>query len=96
MEKVAKTELEQLAQQLHRPVMSLQAFSQLSSQDLAWLNQQLQRTLEHEDQKMNQSLYQTSFFSTLVVPRSIRGMESHDSTCGTGRNHQVGTYLEGH
>ncbi|ENX17614.1 hypothetical protein F895_00758 [Acinetobacter sp. CIP 64.2] len=62
MEKVAKTELEQLAQQLHRPVMSLQAFSQLSSQDLAWLNQQLQRTLEHEDQKMNQSLYQTPFF----------------------------------
>ncbi|ENX34539.1 hypothetical protein F889_01821 [Acinetobacter colistiniresistens] len=62
MEKVEKTELEQLAQQLHRPVMSLQAFSQLSSQDLAWLNQQLQRTLEHEDQKMNQSLYQTPFF----------------------------------
>lgn len=62
MEKMEKSELEQLAQQLHRPVMSLKAFSQLSPQDLVWLNQQLKHTLENEDQKMNQSLYQTSFF----------------------------------
>ncbi|EPF77404.1 hypothetical protein GCM10025882_17240 [Acinetobacter gyllenbergii] len=57
-----KSELEQLAQQLHRPVMSLKAFSQLTQQDLAWLNQQLQHTLANEDQKMDQSLYQTPFF----------------------------------
>lgn len=62
MEKTDKIELEQLAQQLHRPVMSLKAFSQLNPQELAWLNQQLQHTLEHEDQKMNQSLYQTPLF----------------------------------
>ncbi|ENX42715.1 hypothetical protein [Acinetobacter sp. NIPH 2100] len=62
MEKADKTELEQLAQQLHRPVMSLQAFSQLSNQDLSWLNQQLQQTIENEDKKLNQSLYQTPFF----------------------------------
>ena len=62
MEKIEKSELEQLAQQLHRPVMSLKAFSQLTQQDLTWLNQQLQHTLDNEDQKMNQSLYQTPFF----------------------------------
>ncbi|ENW81904.1 hypothetical protein F909_01593 [Acinetobacter sp. ANC 3929] len=62
MEKADKTELEQLAQQLHRPVMSLQAFSQLSNPDLIWLNQQLQQTIENEDKKLNQSLYQTPFF----------------------------------
>ncbi|WP_436899033.1 hypothetical protein [Acinetobacter gyllenbergii] len=62
MEKMEKSELEQLAQQLHRPVMSLKAFSQLTQQDLTWLNQQLQHTLDNEDQKMNQSLYQTPFF----------------------------------
>ncbi|ENW93138.1 MULTISPECIES: hypothetical protein [Acinetobacter] len=62
MEKADKTALEQLAQQLHRPVMSLQTFSQISNQDLVWLNQQLQQTIENEDKKLNQSLYQTPFF----------------------------------
>jgi hypothetical protein len=71
MEKVDKTELEQLAQQLHRPVMSLKAFSQLSQQDLAWLNQQLRQTIENEDQKMNQRLYQIPFFLRwLFKPKS--------------------------
>ncbi|EEH68172.1 hypothetical protein HMPREF0023_2277, partial [Acinetobacter sp. ATCC 27244] len=41
--------LEQLAQQLRRPVMSFQDFSQLSEQHLAWLNQQLQQTIEDEN-----------------------------------------------
>ncbi|USA47344.1 hypothetical protein NDN11_04260 [Acinetobacter sp. C26M] len=62
MEKADKTELEQLAQQLRRPVMSLQAFSQFSHQDLAWLNQQLQQAIKNEDQRMNRSVYQTPFF----------------------------------
>lgn len=71
MEKADKTELEQLAQQLHRPVMSLKAFSQLSQQDLAWLNQQLRQTIENEDQKMNQRLYQIPFFLRwLFKPKS--------------------------
>jgi hypothetical protein len=62
MENEDKKELAQLAQQLHRPVMSLKEFSQLSHQDLAWLNQQLQLAIEHEDRKMKRSLYQTPFF----------------------------------
>ncbi|MDO3664884.1 hypothetical protein ABE427_10170 [Acinetobacter higginsii] len=62
MEQADKTELERLAQQLHRPVMSLQPFSQLSNHDLAWLNQQLQQAIKNEDQKMNRSVYQTPFF----------------------------------
>jgi hypothetical protein len=71
MEKADKTELEQLAQQLHRPVMSLKAFSQLPQQDLAWLNQQLRQTIENEDQKMNQRLYQIPFFLRwLFKPKS--------------------------
>lgn len=71
MEKAEKTELEQLAQQLHRPVMSLKAFSQLSQQDLAWLNQQLRQTIDNEDQKMNQRLYQIPFFLRwLFKPKS--------------------------
>ncbi|MEB6676282.1 hypothetical protein [Acinetobacter haemolyticus] len=45
--------LEQLAQQLRRPVMSFQDFSQLSGQHLAWLNQQLQQTIEDENRKIN-------------------------------------------
>ncbi|MCU4388632.1 hypothetical protein [Acinetobacter haemolyticus] len=54
--------LEQLAQQLRRPVMSFQDFSQLSEQHLAWLNQQLQQTIEDENQKINQHLFQMPFF----------------------------------
>ncbi|MDF2416922.1 hypothetical protein ACG93T_02470 [Acinetobacter beijerinckii] len=62
MERADQTELEQLAQQLHRPVMSLKDFSHLSQQDLNWLNQQLQQTVEMENQKMNKSLFQMPFF----------------------------------
>ncbi len=54
--------LEQLAQQLRRPVMSFQDFSQLSGQHLAWLNQQLQQTIEDENRKINQHLFQIPFF----------------------------------
>ncbi|APR71040.1 hypothetical protein [Acinetobacter haemolyticus] len=54
--------LEQLAQQLRRPVMSFQDFSQLSGQHLAWLNQQLQQTIEDENRKINQHLFQMPFF----------------------------------
>ncbi|ATZ66661.1 MULTISPECIES: hypothetical protein [Acinetobacter] len=54
--------LEQLAQQLRRPVMSFQDFSQLSEQHLAWLNQQLQQTIEDENRKINQHLFQMPFF----------------------------------
>ncbi|EFF83333.1 hypothetical protein HMP0015_1192 [Acinetobacter haemolyticus ATCC 19194] len=54
--------LEQLAQQLRRPVMSFQGFSQLSEQHLVWLNQQLQQTIEDENRKINQHLFQMPFF----------------------------------
>ncbi|QBQ16882.1 hypothetical protein [Acinetobacter haemolyticus] len=54
--------LEQLAQQLRRPVMSFQDFSQLSEQHLVWLNQQLQQTIEDENRKINQHLFQMPFF----------------------------------
>lgn len=54
--------LEQLAQQLRCPVMSFQDFSQLSEQHLAWLNQQLQQTIEDENRKINQHLFQMPFF----------------------------------
>ncbi|WP_436861068.1 hypothetical protein [Acinetobacter haemolyticus] len=54
--------LEQLAQQLRRPMMSFQDFSQLSEQHLAWLNQQLQQTIEDENLKINQHLFQMPFF----------------------------------
>lgn len=62
MERADQTELEQLAQQLHRPVMGLKDFSHLSQQDLNWLNQQLQQKVEMENQKMNKSLFQMPFF----------------------------------
>lgn len=55
-------ELENLAQQLHRPVMSLKDFSLVSQQDLAWLNQHLKQTLEQENKKINQSLFKVPFF----------------------------------
>jgi hypothetical protein len=55
-------ELENLAQQLHRPVMSLKDFSLVSKQDLAWLNQQLKQTIEQENKKINQSLFKVPFF----------------------------------
>jgi GTPase involved in cell partitioning and DNA repair len=55
-------ELENLAQQLHRPVMSLKDFSLVSQQDLAWLNQQLKQTIEQENRKINQSLFKVPFF----------------------------------
>lgn len=55
-------ELENLAQQLHRPVMSLKDFSLVSQQDLAWLNQQLKQTIEQENKKINQSLFKVPFF----------------------------------
>ena len=55
-------ELENLAQQLHRPVMSLKDFSLISQQDLAWLNQQLKQTIEQENKKINQSLFKVPFF----------------------------------
>lgn len=54
-------ELENLAQQLHRPVMSLKDFSLVSQQDLAWLNQQLKQTIEQENKKINQSLFKVPF-----------------------------------
>lgn len=62
MEKINKTELEQLAQQLHRPITNLKDFSHLSEQDLSWLNQQLQQTVQQENQKINQHLFQMPFF----------------------------------
>ncbi|MDH0030762.1 MULTISPECIES: hypothetical protein [unclassified Acinetobacter] len=65
MEKMNQTELEQLAQQLHRPVMSLKDFSQLSEQDLNVLNQQLQQTIQRENRRINQSLFQMPFFLRL-------------------------------
>ena len=65
MEKMNQTELEQLAQQLHRPVMSLKDFSQLSEQDLNVLNQQLQQTIQQENRRINQSLFQMPFFLRL-------------------------------
>lgn len=55
-------ELENLAQQLRRPVMSLKDFSLVSQQDLAWLNQQLKQTIEQENKKINQSLFKVPFF----------------------------------
>lgn len=55
-------ELENLAQQLHRPMMSLKDFSLVSQQDLAWLNQQLKQTIEQENKKINQSLFKVPFF----------------------------------
>ncbi|ENV63702.1 hypothetical protein F949_01077 [Acinetobacter junii NIPH 182] len=55
-------ELEKLAQQLHRPVMSLKDFSLVSQQDLAWLNQQLKQTIEQENKKINQSIFKVPFF----------------------------------
>ena len=55
-------ELENLAQQLHRPVMSLKDFSLVSQQDLAWLNQQLKQTIKQENKKINQSLFKVPFF----------------------------------
>lgn len=55
-------ELENLAQQLHRPVMSLKDYSLVSQQDLAWLNQQLKQTIEQENRKINQSLFKVPFF----------------------------------
>ena len=55
-------EMENLAQQLHRPVMSLKDFSLVSQQDLAWLNQQLKQTIEQENKKINQSLFKVPFF----------------------------------
>ena len=55
-------ELENLAQQLHRPVMSLKDFSLVSQQDLAWLNQQLKQTIEQGNKKINQSLFKVPFF----------------------------------
>ncbi|MFW1940296.1 hypothetical protein [Acinetobacter junii] len=55
-------ELENLAQQLRRPVMSLKDFSLVSQQDLAWLNQQLKQTIEQENRKINQSLFKVPFF----------------------------------
>ncbi|WP_038343193.1 hypothetical protein [Acinetobacter sp. A47] len=67
MDKHYPAELEQLAQQLHRPVMSLKAFSQLSKQDLAWLNQQLEKTIQIEEQKLKQGLYQTPFFLRWLI-----------------------------
>ena len=65
MEKMNQTELEQLAQQLHRPVMSLKDFTQLSEQDLNVLNQQLQQTIQQENRRINQSLFQMPFFLRL-------------------------------
>lgn len=55
-------ELENLAQQLHGPMMSLKDFSLVSQQDLAWLNQQLKQTIEQENKKINQSLFKVPFF----------------------------------
>ncbi|AWA48625.1 hypothetical protein U4959_12050 [Acinetobacter junii] len=60
-------ELENLAQQLHRPVMSLKDFSLVSQQDLAWLNQQLKQTIEQENRKINQSLFKVPFFSKTFI-----------------------------
>lgn len=65
MEKMNQTELEQLAQQLHRPVMSLKDFSQLSEQDLNVLNQLFQQTIQQENRRINQSLFQLPFFLRL-------------------------------
>lgn len=62
MDPLNKSEIECLAQQLYRPVMSLKAFSQMSDRDLAWLNQKLSEAMQNEEKKMNQSLYQTPFF----------------------------------
>ncbi|MCH7336293.1 hypothetical protein [Acinetobacter sp. NIPH 2699] len=62
MEKAVQTDLEQLAQQIHRPVINLKDFSHLSAQELAWLNQQLQQTVLDENRKINQRLFQVPFF----------------------------------
>lgn len=73
MEKANKTELEQLAQQLHRPVMSLKDFAQVSEQDLALLNQQLQQKVQQENRKINQSLFRVPFFLRLFLkPKNNR------------------------
>lgn len=55
-------ELENLAQQLHRPVMSLKDFSLVSQQDLAWLNQQLKQTIEQENKKLIKVSLKFHFF----------------------------------
>ncbi|ESK55021.1 hypothetical protein [Acinetobacter tjernbergiae] len=62
MDQLHQSELEKLAQQLHRPVMSLKDFSYISEQDMNWLNQQLQQTVQSENQKINKSLFQMPFF----------------------------------
>ena len=55
-------ELENLAQQLHRPMMSLKDFSLVSQQDLAWLNQQLKQTIEQENKKLIKVSLKFHFF----------------------------------
>ena len=62
MDQQHKSELEKMAQQLHRPVMSFKGFKHVSEQDMNWLNQQLQRTIQLENQRINKSLFQMPFF----------------------------------
>ncbi|ENU25932.1 MAG: hypothetical protein LWW88_15210 [Acinetobacter sp.] len=62
MDQQHKSELEKMAQQLHRPVMSFKDFKHVSEQDMNWLNQQLQRTIQLENQRINKSLFQMPFF----------------------------------
>jgi hypothetical protein len=49
-------QLQQLAQQLKRPVMSLNEFSTLSDEQLAWLNQQVSKLCAREEAQLQQSL----------------------------------------
>ena len=60
-------ELENWAQQLHRPVMSLKDFSLVSQQDLAWLNQQLKQTIEQENKKLGAVVDKVRYQSNLIV-----------------------------
>lgn len=72
MEKPVQTDLEQLAQQIHRPVINLKEFSHLSAQELTWLNQQLQRTVLEENRKINQHLFQVPFFLRLFFRNKMQ------------------------
>jgi hypothetical protein len=67
MDQQHKSELEKMAQQLHRPVMSFKDFKHVSEQDMNWLNQQLQQTIQLENQRINKSLFQMPFFLRFLL-----------------------------
>lgn len=50
-----REQLQQLAQQLKRPEMSLNDFSDLSDQQLEWLNQQVAQLCQREEAQLQQS-----------------------------------------